>query len=137
MDTHTVVNSIELDQVLYYGELRDGLTFPDDQGIMVIKGYIGLKEIVILNTQTDGYNGVTEQYAGISKKLIQDFKVYKNEITRLIISCNYSIEDHEFDELKTEIGLKSMKEINNLYSYIALYIEEEGKLKLLTEWEAQ
>lgn len=137
IDTHTVVKSIEIDQILYHGELRDNIVFPDEAGVLIIKGYIGQKEVVIFNTQTDGYNGVAEYYARNTKTMLHDFKELKSDGTRLIINYNYSIEDHEFDELKTEIGLKSIKEINNLFSYITLYIESEGQLKLLTEFETQ
>jgi hypothetical protein len=137
VDTHTVVKSIELDQILYHGVMRNNTIFPDEIGVLIIKGYIGKKEIIIFNSQTDGYNGVTEYYAERTKTVPFDFEELKNDVTRLILQYNYSIENCEFEELKTEIGLKSIKEINNLFSYIILFIESEGQLTRLTEFETQ
>jgi hypothetical protein len=135
-DTHTL-KSIKLDKVSCFGELKDGIIFPDGNGILVFKGLIGQKEIEIFNSQTDGYNGVLDYYENKTKNNLLKFKELKHEVTRIIINYIYTIQDYEFDELKTEIGLKSKNEINNLFSSIVIYTEKDGQLTLLTEYETQ
>ena len=132
-----VAKSIIVSRLSFYGKLKDGIIFPNENGVIVIKAFVGDKEIELFNSQTDGYNGVTEIYAGRKVLQLLNFETLINEETSVIIFYTYSIAEEEFKELKDEIGLKNINEVNNLFGSFALYIEKDMQLRLLTEVETQ
>jgi len=136
-DTHTVNKSITLENIKYHGIAKDNYILPDEKSVLIVKGDKDNEEVIIFNSLTDGYNSVTGLYGGASSDITPVFNEYTKNKTRLILTYNYSIDDNEFDELVSEIGLKSKKEINDLFGDITISVDTGGKLIPLTTYETQ
>ena len=137
IEPKTIYKSIKTKLLLYYGNLRDNLIYPDEDGILILKAKNDQDEIEIFNSSIDGYNGVAEITAGRFLRTAKDFIIFDKSIERLILKFNYSIEDYEFEDLIREMNLKSKEEVNNLFGSIEVYAENNGRIDLITEFETQ
>lgn len=124
-------------QIEFHGKMNGDFIFPDSQGVLILKIKNRHNEIEIFNSTTDGYNGVTDVAAGIRQDMPKEFTNLDTEIARLILKFNYTIEDHEFEDLKIELNLKSKAELGNLFGSIEIYAEKNAVISLLTSLETQ
>jgi hypothetical protein len=142
VDSKTVIKKVDIKksnyQIFYQGNINNGIIYPDPEGVLILNISNEYGQIDIFNSKTDGYNGVSESALKSGTfNINNNLKELKINISSLIIEFQYSIEDYEFEDLMLEMNLKFKKEINNLFSSIAIYADKEGVIELLTEFEAQ
>lgn len=138
-DPNVAIRVIELEKhnysMFYVGEAINGSIHPTNEDILKIRIASPSKSYTVFNSEVEGYNGVSNKGMSTSKQ--ENYQEFGKIVSNIVLVYRYSIEDHEFEELKEEFNFKSNDDLNNLFGSIQIFTESQGNLSLLSEYETQ